>query len=243
MLYGRANKVIPDVLKLYGERCSGTNYVEALIEQNFPGLRSRRRYNWEKHNYLNPPFVRDGMLGLVVVRHAFDWLRSIHRNPHQVGFWYREVDFEGFLRHEWSSIFNGRLIGKQGKLNIRFQEVMYERHPVTGSRISNVVEMRNLKLASHLKVRNLYENWVVVRYEEVRDDPETFVAALAEFFALERAETFQPVTRDVSNFALTNDREGKGRLKAYSDFTHADRDFVLGALDLEQERYVGYDYS
>jgi len=57
MHHGRANDVPPNVLKLYGERCSGTNYVETLIEQNFPGLTSRRRYNWEKHNYLNPPFV------------------------------------------------------------------------------------------------------------------------------------------------------------------------------------------
>ncbi|MEP3847404.1 MAG: hypothetical protein ABJM43_18825 [Paracoccaceae bacterium] len=119
MHHGRTNDIVPDVLKLYGERCSGTNYVETLIDQNFPKLTSRRRYNWEKHNYVNPPFVSDTMLGIVV-------------------------------------------------------------------------EMRNLKLGSQLKV--------------------------------------------------PNDAKGKGRLKPYMEFSDADRDFVLGAFDLEQERYFGYDY-
>lgn len=243
MHLGCGNKVVPGILKLYGERNSGTNYVEALIKQNFPALTPRRRYNWEKHNFLNPPFVRDEMLGVVVVRHAFDWLRSFYRSPHQVAYWHREVDFSGFLRHEWSGIFNGKLIEQQGKLNIQLRELMYERHPVSGARISNVVELRNLKLASQLKIRNLYENWVVVRYEDARDDPETFVSALADCFALVPTKTFNPVTEDLSNYALPKDRKGAGRLRDYAEFTDADRDFVLGALDLEQERYFGYDYS
>ncbi|MEP3638459.1 MAG: hypothetical protein ABJN14_14510 [Paracoccaceae bacterium] len=191
---------------------------------------------------MNPPFVRDTMLGIVVVRDAFDWLRSFHRSPHQVGYWFQDVDFSGFLRHEWSGVFNGHLIEKQGKLNIRFKELMYERHPVTGAHIDNVIEMRNLKLGSQLKVRNLYENWVIVRFEEARDKPEAFIAALAEHFGLEPVETFQPVIKDVSNFSLPNDAKGKGRLKPYMEFSDADRDFVLGALDLKQERYFGYDY-
>jgi hypothetical protein len=243
MLHGRTNDVILKVSKLYGERCSGTNYVETLIENNFPDLESRRRYNWEKHNYLNPPFVHDTMVGVMVTRDAFDWLRSFHRSLHQVAYWFQKVDFSGFLRHEWSGIFNGQLIEKQGKLNIRFKELMYERHPMTCARISNVVEMRNLKLASQLKVRNLYENWIVVRFEEARDDPERFLQTLADTFGWARAKTFQPVTQDVSNFSLPNDAQGKGRLKPYADFSDEDRAFVLDALVLEQEKLLGYDYK
>lgn len=231
------------ILKLYGERCSGTNYVETLLTRNFPALSMGRRYNWEKHNFVNPPFTLETQLAVVVVRDVFDWLRSLHRSPHQVGYWYRKVDFSGFLRHEWSSIFNGFLIERQRQFPVRFKEVMYERHPLTGERIANVVALRNLKLQSHLKVRALYRHWVILRFEEARDTPEAVLDALAERFALVRTPQFHPVKKDVSNFSLPGDVEGKGRDRPYAEVSDADRAFVLGTLDLAQERLVGYAYD
>ncbi|WP_295534556.1 hypothetical protein [uncultured Thioclava sp.] len=229
--------------KIYGERCSGTNFVETLITSNFPKFRRGRRYNWEKHNFVNPPYALDGTLAVVVVRDVFDWLKSLHRSPHQVGYWYRDVDFSGFLRHEWSGVINGALLPNQQNLPVRFQELMYERHPVTGAPIENVVELRNLKLASQLKVRNLYRNWMFVRFEEARANPEAIVDQIAKHFRRRKARMFRPVDKDVSNFSLPGDVEGKGRLRGYAELMPEDRQFVLDRLNMENERLIGYRYA
>lgn len=228
--------------KIYGERCSGTNFVNTLLQQNLPDLKPEQRYNWEKHNFVNPPFALDTTLAVVVVREAFDWLRSLHRSPHQVGYWYRKVDFSGFLRHEWSGIFNGFLIQNQRQLPVRLKELAYERHPMTGERIENVIELRNLKLASQLKVRNLYKHWAIVRFEEMRADPEAAVAAIAKQFSLRTLPSFKPVEKDVSNFSLPGDQKGKGRERDYATFSTEDRRFIMERLNLANEALVGYDY-
>lgn len=229
--------------KIYGERCSGTNFIETLLKQNLPDLRKGQRYNWEKHNFVNPPFALDDTLAVVVVRDVFDWLKSLHRSPHQVGYWYQKTDFSGFLRHEWSGVFNGFLIPNQRQLPVRFKELMYERHPVTGAPIENVVALRNLKIQSQLKVRNLYKNWVIYRFEDARADPQGMVATLADHFGLTPAPEFKPVERDMSNFALPGDVDMKGRERAYAEFTEDDRAFVMAGLDHDQERLIGYDYA
>jgi hypothetical protein len=243
MLSSEPSSTPLSTFKIYGERCSGTNFVETLIGSNFPKFRRGRRYNWEKHNFVNPPYALDETLAVVVVRDVFDWLKSLHRSPHQVDYWYRDVDFSGFLRHEWSSTFNGFLIPNQQDLNVRFKELMYERHPVTGERIENVVELRNLKLASQLKVRKLYRNWVIVRFEEVRAEPEALVEHIAQTFRRRKARMFRRVEKDVSNFALPGDVAGKGRQRGYAEFTPEDRQFVMERLNMENERLLGYPYA
>jgi hypothetical protein len=243
MQFGRNTQAPPSILKIYGERCSGTNFVETLLFQNFPDLTKGNSYPWEKHNFVNPPFVRESMVAVVVTRDAFDWIRSLHRSPHQVAYWYRNTDFSGFLRHEWSGIFNGFLINGQGRLGIKGQELMYERHPDTGAAISNVVELRNLKMRSQLKVPNLYQNWIIARFEDVRDNPQTLVDTLTASFGCTPTKAFKPVEEDVSNFSLPSDRKGKGRERPYAEFSAEDRDFVLGGLNLQQEKKLGYDYS
>ena len=229
--------------KIYGERCSGTNFVETLIKQNFPAIRQDKRYNWEKHNFVNPPFALDTALAVVVVRDVFEWLKSLHRSPHQVGYWYRDVDFSGFLRHEWSGVFSGYLIPNQRQLPVRFKELMYERHPMTGERIKNVIELRNLKLASQLKVRNLYRNWIILRFDEARDAPQSLVKHMTEHFNLQAAPDFLPVKKDVSNFSLPGDVEGKGRQHEYANFTPEDRAFVMENLHMENEALLGFPYA
>lgn len=229
--------------KIYGERCSGTNFVETLIKQNFPAIRQGKRYNWEKHNFVNPPFALDTALAVVVVRDVFEWLKSLHRSPHQVDYWYRDVDFSGFLRHEWSGVFNGYLIPNQRQLPVRFKELMYERHPMTGERIKNVVELRNLKLASQLKVRNLYRNWIILRFDEAREAPQSLVKRMAEHFNLKAAPDFLPVKKDVSHFALPGDVEGKGRQREYATFTPKDRAFVMENLNMDNEALLGFPYA
>lgn len=244
MLYQFSGTKI-DGFKLYGERNSGTNFLNTLVDRNFPELSPRVNDNWEKHNFVNLPFVQPSWLGIFIVRDPFDWLTSFYRNPHQVGSWREQIDFCGFLRHEWSGTFHGRLLKRQDRLNItKRTEILWERNPVTGNRIENVVQLRNLKIESGLKIRNLFDNWLIVRFEDVRKDPEQFVRDVAKRFELKPLDDIDIVNDDRSNTFLSRPNQfiNAGRSAAKQEFTSADRDFVVNWLDWDQETYLGYEY-
>lgn len=237
MRLARTNDVTLTRYRLYGERCSGTNFLRALIARNLPDLAFSNSYNWEKHDFVNPAFCHDDELGLVIVRGALDWLKSIYRNPHQAGYWFKPLDFSDFIRHEWSSIFNTQLISGQITAEVAGREFMLDRHPLTGARIANVVELRNLKLRSQLKVRHLYRNWMILRYEEVRDDPAAFVSALARLTRQKAAEELVPVNEDMAQSAAAGRRN-----QLYAEMTPDDLTFIAASLDLSQEHWLGFDY-
>ncbi|MFV0301327.1 MAG: hypothetical protein ACK5IP_10685 [Paracoccus sp. (in: a-proteobacteria)] len=237
MYLNRTTQTIASSFRLYGERCSGTNFLRALVERNLPGLMFGNDYNFEKHDFVNPAHVRETEVGLVIIRNALDWLTSLHRNPHQVGAWHQSLDFSGFLRHEWSSVFNGNLINDQERLDIRDQELLLDRHPVTGARIGNVVQLRNLKVQSQLKVRHLYPKWMIVRYETVRDAPNLVVHNLARLTGHKPPKVLQGVEQDMSMPSGANRRH-----LPYAAYTPEDLDFVARNLDLQQEQALGFRY-
>ena len=237
MRLARTNDVTLTRYRLYGERCSGTNFLRALIARNLPDLTFSNSYNWEKHDFVNPAFCHDDELGLVIVRGALDWIRSIHRNPHQAGDWFKPAGFSDFIRHEWSSVFNTELISGQVMEDVTGRELMLDRHPMTGARIANVVELRNLKIRSQLKVRHLYRNWMILCYEEVRDDPATFVAALSRLTRQKPVEQLVPVNEDMAQSAWADRRN-----QPYAEITPDDLRFIAATLDLSQEHWLGFDY-
>ena len=223
--------------RIYGERCSGTNFVRALIERNIPALSFGNSYNWEKHNFINVAYALETEIAIVVVRNALTLLQSIRRNPHQVAPWYKTAYFSTFLQHEWSGIFNGELIEGQRHLDIKHKELMFERHPVTGQRIANVVQLRNLKVQSQLKVLTLFPTWMIVRYEDVRDAPSDFIANLARLTRQRASVDLGPVPENMSQLS------GSGRNHLpYSEFSADDLRFVGRELDLVQEMAIGFSY-
>lgn len=231
-------------LRLYGERCSGTNFAESLILKNFSGLVSAREFPFEKHTFLAPKFIRPGTLGVVVLRNASTWLKSFHRAKHQVTSWANGLDLSGFIRHEYSAVLDGRVFGrKQRNWGLRRnQEIMLERHPVTGHRIENVVDLRNLKIESHLKVREIFPNFVVVNYEHISADRVGFLELMEKEFSLNRAEATDLIETDLSRDAVAR-RQGAEHKQDYETFSAEDIEFVSKHLNLQQERAVGYEYD
>ena len=230
--------------KVYGERNSGTNYAAQLMRRNFPELKHHIWYPWEKHQFVHVPFVLPGALAIVVVRNAHDWLKSMYRNPHQIGAWAYEVNFNEFLQHEWSCRTNGLILNVPPRKSGVSQddELMLERHPVTGGRIENIVALRGLKVRSYLKVPHIFPDHAVVQYELLRDDPERFIQTIKDRFVL-KTDRFQPVEENVS-------RDGVGKNTALADgraeglaYSNADVDFINATLDREAEAFVGYTYN
>ena len=70
--------------QLFSERCSGSNYFEAVLAANFPGLEPSCDYgfkHWISRRFLDEDVFPDDRLYVLVNRNPFDWLRSIHAQP------------------------------------------------------------------------------------------------------------------------------------------------------------------
>lgn len=123
------DRVIIDRFKLYGERCSGTDYARKLIEANLPGLELERNGAWETYKFVSPAVTMDRQVAIVVLRDAFDWIRALHKSPHLVGEWAMGIKMAEFMRHEWSSVLKHAQDAQSVQFSSRTREVMFERHP------------------------------------------------------------------------------------------------------------------
>ena len=234
----------PRLLRLFGERNSGTNLVESLLLRNFPSLRLMRPYPFEKHAFFAEPFVTRDMVCVCVTRAADSWLRSSFRSQHQIWAWAKGLDFAEFLRHEWWSHMSGHVLADRTR-DLRLKqrhELLLDRHPVTGRRIADIVELRGLKLQSYLKIPEMHFNHVHLRYEDVVADQAGIVRGFAAMFDLPLPEKIEEISANLSRAPeVRHDRADT--LPAYADFTPEDVDFIRARLDFDLEARFGYRYS
>lgn len=222
--------------QVFGERRSGTNAVDKFLAKN-TNLKRTVRYGW-KHGFATYPFYPQHCLYVVVVRDPFDWLKSFYNAPFEVDPSVASLGFSEFLRAEWQSRFTPGKSGWRGQGYALLdgdgegEELQGDRHPVTGARIENVVQLRNLKLQSHLSLMQRGLNCIVVRYEDFIADRAKFLTQLTSAFDLPQPATFENVT----DYVGPKPKKPKTNL-AYSD---EDIEFIIGALDLDQERALGY---
>ncbi len=239
-----SNGIRAQKFRVYGERNSGTNLVEALLKQHFPQLEFVREFPFEKHAFMNPSFAGPATVCVVVFRSADAWIKSFFRTQHQIWGWAGELEFSDFIRHEWRSHFSGHLLKDRTKdMGLRIKdEVMLDRHPETGRRIANIVELRNLKIQSHLKAKHLFGNWMLVRYEDVVEDQLSLVRSFSEAFKTDIQGVIGPIEKNLSrNAQVLSGMEDQ--MPGYADFSDDDIRFILDRLWLKQEAQIGYRYD
>jgi hypothetical protein len=183
--------------KVYGERNTGTNYVTELLRRNF-AVHCLQSYN-RIHDYVGPMArnlpeepaggLRNALLDLdcrrtmlsdfgwkhgvpprdlvasaphakqtlfvCIAKHPVAWLRSLASRP------YNLVDdvpktFSGFIRQDWTPAW---------------------RDNMPGCTKINVVDLWNVKNASLLDLETVAERCLVVAYEEILRDPESFLSS------------------------------------------------------------------
>ncbi|MEM9581622.1 MAG: hypothetical protein AAGA08_00750 [Pseudomonadota bacterium] len=217
---------------MFGERSSGLDYVEDLITLNFPELRRTDEYGW-RHGFVNPGYMRDSTVCVAVVRNALDWVCDFYAKPEQVGGWCKDLSLSEFIRHEWSGSVRGRVLGKPNrKLGLsRHEELMLERHPMTGARIRNIIELRSLKLQSLLKLEQMTQNVVMMRYEDVRDAPEEMMQQLQSRLGL-------PECTDIMRIEEQRDDAAEP-----APVSEDDIGFILSELNMPLEEAFGYSYA
>lgn len=219
-----------------GERVSGTCFIQSLIAQN-TRLRPVSPYG-HKHFYQDIGKLRreenDDTLFVFISRDLVEWLNSFKNNTFHAEASIRNCkDMSSFLRMEWKCVFD-KTSGTSESSSQYGTEMLCERNPSDGKRFRNVVQMRNSKMWHFLGVQEHVQNYLHVRYEDVRDNPEKFLRGMSETFGVARTKVFHPV----------HTVRGKGRIpyarKTYADMSPEDTDFVVANVDDDLESLLGY---
>jgi len=142
---------------IYGERCSGTNYLEQLLVNNFDVT-----VTWEyglKHFFgFNDLTNSDDTLFIGIVRNPYDWINSLYREQHHLPKHFKG-NIDNFLNSEFYS------------LNYSNQEIMEDRNIYTKERYKNIFEMRHTKMKFLIEdMPKLVKNYILITYEKLMDE-------------------------------------------------------------------------
>lgn len=223
----------PRWLQIFGERCSGTNYVAQLLRRNAWGLRPTDRHGW-KHGFCDDvKGPEDDTLFVLVVRDPFEWATSLWRTPWHAAQPLRDATFSEFVRMEWRCEW-GRdmeLAADDPRIGT---EMTHEHDPSTGSRFVDVLALRAAKLRSHLALASRVRRFAVVRYEDAAASPRACCAELLGSHSVRRWPWFRAV------------RTWKGGAdpfvpKPRQPMSREDALWIASRLDHDLERAIGYD--
>lgn len=145
---------------VFGERCSGTTYLENLIESNF-GLRRTDEFGlkhvWDMKDFKNS----DTTLFIGIERELLEWLDSFAKTPHQVKP-YCPLDYEMLFFKPIRSYLGQRLVEEY----------------------DNIIECRTTKGNIILNLSNIVKYYYFIKYEDLVADPIAFLLIIKDKFNL-----------------------------------------------------------
>lgn len=221
---------------ILGERVSGTTYLQSLITSN-TNLKICTSFG-HKHFYQNTDLIKTNsnshILFLFITRDVIEWLQSLMFNSFHTHKSLKDcLDFSRFIRTEWQCIHDST--SGMSQLDKRYgTEMLNERDPETGLRFRNAIKMRTSKLRHIFHLKKLVQNFVHIRYEDVRDEPELFLKTICITYNIFRHKQFTPIVTV----------RGKGNVKyvqkQYPEVSIKDIEFIMTQIDFETEKLVGY---
>ena len=159
---------------IMGERCSGTNYLENLVLENF-NIEVTWKYGW-KHFFGFYDFKKneeeDETLFIGIVRHPIYWIDSFYREQHHIP--NKPKPLKNFLFDTFYSI-------DEKTNNIFDKDINY----ITKKKYKNIFELRFLKNYYLLNImpQNV-KNYILINYENLRDNTEVVLTNLKNKFNL-----------------------------------------------------------
>lgn len=238
------NKKTANITKYFviGERCSGTNYLNYLIDAN-TYLRQHRI----GHKHF-PPWYELGPEGysgnsqyfyfnncestlfVIIFRNPYDWLRSFHRTPWHADPSFKKIPFSEFIRKEWiPSDTDSNVTGEFVK------NPLCDLDPKTGLYFKNVIALRSAKIRAMLEIKNRAPNVYYVNYEKVRDYPEEVLNEIAELCNIALKKPFTPVLSYKGVKGTTY------KPKAYAPISSDDLYYINSQLNKSLEKKIGYE--
>ena len=249
---------------ILGERCSGTSFVDALLNANFPTVKRSQRFA-HKHFFpwfdlpernecvLSPwrvdeeAFLKDSenSLFVFVVRNHEDWVRSFFLQPFYVPHVNMKHGFLHFLKSEWTINLTilacdyykeNRPEGWSFTWPYALDTQYYDYNVYLGRNFTNIFELRYYKTLNYLQIGSKVKNFIFLRYEDVREDPEGCVNFISEFYGVPRCALFAPILQykgvDSSPVLFTE--------KAYEPLPAYIQVFIQRHINYDIEKELGY---
>ena len=145
-------------IQIYGERCSGTNYLEELLVKNFD-VKIVWTYGWKHFFGFNNLSNSDGVLFIGIVRNLVDWVNSVYREKHHL---------PNSVCKNIDALLNNKYyyIDKRNKKDV---EIMKGRNIETKKRYNNIFEMRHIKNKFLIEnMPSLVKNYCLITYDDLK---------------------------------------------------------------------------
>jgi hypothetical protein len=170
---------------LFGERNSGTTYLEKLLK-NMLKLEFTNEYGF-KHWYIKGVEPRgigntttDNQciknikentytLFVVIVRNVYDWVGAMYKTPHHI----KEMDRTSqlnFVKNKYIS-YEYRCKPKHNRYSKTPWHInRNHKHPYFIEEASNIIELRNMKNKHFYNLQNYIKNYFLIRQEHLHED-------------------------------------------------------------------------
>jgi hypothetical protein len=161
---------------ILGERCSGTNWLEKLINDNFE-CQIDWTFGW-KHwfaykGYDDVVIQNKDVIFLGIVRNPIDYFMSFYTIPHHQPI-ERTKNIETFLLSQFYSVWD----------TVKSEEIQFDRK-FDGTRYKNIFEMRSLKCKYLYDTMPLLSSkYYFIRYEDLKSDPVDILKKIKQKFNL-----------------------------------------------------------
>ena len=213
---------------VYGERCTGTNFLEQAILENFDielvwHYHYKHFFGYYDFSKKNPIIENDNdVLFLGIVRDPVYWIDSFFKKKHHIPEENR-INIQSFLNNEFYSV---------NEENI---EIMEDRHIKTHQRYKNIFELRSIKndyLIHGLKEK--VKNYLLIRYEDLNNHFDNIMMFLEKKYNLKKKH---------DNWIRINSYKGQ-KNKLFIQKTIQLRPHIIkkirNSVNKEQEKSLGY---
>jgi hypothetical protein len=142
---------------IYGERCSGTTYLEQIINLNFD-IEITWSYGWKHFFGFNDLSNTDDVLFIGIVRNLCDWVNSLYREKYHL---------KPEITKNTNSFFNNTFYSFYDSNT----EIMEDRNIETNKRYKNIFELRHIKNKFLIETMpKLVKNYLIITYDELLDN-------------------------------------------------------------------------
>ena len=233
-------------IQIFGERCSGTNFVASLVNKNFRDVRITKEFGG-KHWFIKDHYPRcrpnqstdvqcvrsieddnSDTLFLCIFRNPFDWVRSLHSRPYHA---YNHVNLplSQFMRKPWLSYEKSRV---NRKWPIRDDNYWFIDEAM------NILKLRSLKNEHWLGLQNVVDNFCMINYDALVNNNQELANITSQF----QIELEQP---EIIGEPIYIGRPGDKPYAPpkYPAFSEGDLEFLQEELDWHLENQIGFHFS
>ena len=214
-----------------GERCSGTNFLEKAILENFEieliwHYGFKHFFGFYDYSKKNPIIENDDdVLFLGIVRDPISWINSFNNTKHHIPEENAKNIFN-FLHNEFYSV------DKENK------ELMQDRNYKTKKRYRDIFELRNLKNEYLINHKDRVKNYLLIRYEDLKNNYQQTLQFLEKKFNLKRKNKDGSFIQ-IKSYKGLKEKPFKGNTITLKQQTIRN---IKNKINKKQEQSLGYIY-